>query len=82
MEAWQISQVYEVLDIWVWGSKVQGSAFRVIRNIRISELLQPPEGNEPLNPEPRTQNPDLWAGRTTNFLDFRFHFVPINIRCL
>ena len=44
MEAWQISQVYEVLGIWVWGSKVQGSAFRVIRNIGKSEFLQPPEG--------------------------------------
>jgi len=39
------------------GFKVQGSAFRVVLNLRISELQKPPEANEPLNPEPLNPEP-------------------------
>jgi hypothetical protein len=38
------------------GFRVQGSGFRVVLSPRISELLKPPEANEPLNPEPHIAN--------------------------
>jgi hypothetical protein len=40
----------------VHGFRVQGSGFRVVLSPRISELLKPPEANEPLNPEPHIAN--------------------------